>query len=1047
MRPITLTMRAFGPYKDTEIVDFRELRDRNLFLITGPTGAGKTTLFDAISFAIYGEASGNMRSSDSLRSHFAAEDCLTEVELLFELKGISYHIHRIPKQMKLKLKGEGFMEQKPEATLTIYSSDPAVVVTGIKNVNEKIEDILGINAEQFKQIMMIPQGEFQKLLTASTEDRERVLQQLFDTSLYNQIQMKLEFQAKGLYSDIKKNKELRDHDIEKLDCGDNEVLQGLIKAEDKNLTEIRVLGSERIKEDQVEVDGLELILKQLSQAIESQIEMREKASVTNERLAIKETTEMKLKEKEANTQAIEALSLQVNRAEKALLIAPIEENVRVREQEIEKKTQDLSLLGRKIEEANNQEKATETAYLSEVSWEKEKLRERHIEEISKLKGFEDKVKRMEEITSAIAKAETRLQILHQDAQSNSAFIQEATKKVEDFREKSVLAKGAEIEALRKTDALSKVTEKGLKLKKLIDLQAAMMKDKAQGLSLSETVVTLQKTLEDSSKRFKKSKLDALMNQAAVLAKDLKEGDACPVCGATHHIHLAEYSETAVTEEQLQALEEQVAVHTESYHKALTAQGILESSISEKLLSRSEQLAELRIDVSDKSDESLASDLETLIQEARQVRKTLDDEVKGLTQEALGYESLMAQITELSGQLKTAETKTQTLSAQTLEVSGLLTAERSSLKHIHDEVPEAIRSEALLTEAIKKEESLQRESLKQLENARTAFDSAKNNRLTLETSRDQLLKYLEEAKASLASAKAALESKLQDSEFASYEDYKGAVLLQSQITALKATIDQHNKDLHTLKEQLEDLKRSTVGLEPIDLSIFEEQIRSLRLKAEVKATLRSTVMNRIQNNSALLRSVEAITLEIGDKEGRYKVVGNLARVARGDNKLGITFERYVLAAFLKDIVGAANLRLTQMTSGRYKLAITEERQRSNAKGGLDLEVYDNYTGKSRHVRTLSGGESFKASLSMALGLADIVQSYAGGVQLDTMFIDEGFGTLDQESLDSAISCLIDLQKTGRLVGIISHVQELKERVETRLEVVASQTGSRTRFVVG
>jgi len=1063
MRPIKLSMTAFGPYKNVEVVDFRELNDRNLFLITGPTGAGKTTIFDAISFAIYGEASGNLRSADSLRSHFSDDQLLTEVELEFELKATRYHIHRIPRQSKPKARGEGSTEQKPDATLTIYNGEPKTIIAGVTNVNEKVAEILGINAEQFRQIMMIPQGEFQKLLTASTEDRERVLQQLFDTGIYNTIQQKLDLLAKNLYAEIKRHKEIRDHEISRIEGPDQVELQALIAADDKNIAEIIALAEVQLAKDQQESKRLEATLQATQQNIEKLIAAREKTRDDNENLRLKETTSLKLADKELAEADIARLNKLARQAERAEILIPVEENFILRKADFERKHNDLNTVTAQIQLAQIKAKETEQAYQEEASPERSKQREQLIAELARLRSLEDKVTRIEAISLSITRTEQQCQQLEAEKRKTSAVVSTANTAIDKLRLEREAAKEAELNAAGKKIALDKTRDIGQKLKKLQQLQSEASTVNSRQKAEASQANELQQQLELSTRQHTQAKLDLMMNQAAVLARELKENDPCPVCGSTHHSALAKFSGHAVSEEELASLEVDLKKLEAAYQSKKTSLAILEERSSKLAESETELLTELvaglPVELSTELSVTFTQQLDGLSAEARkactEAQLSLNDaaqlnmqaELSALEQSAKACETFAADLEKLTADITTAEGTLSDLSAQYLEASKTLSEHKTRLSQIFDEVPENIRSSIKLRAAIEAQENQQQKSKQKLESTRQAHENAKAVLLTLNANKDQLGKDLITVGESLEKARQNLDAKIAESGFNSIESYNQAKLPPETTQHYKHQIEQHAKELHALKEQLADLTNRTKDLQPLELSVFDTQLETLHTESAVFSNARSAAINRSTNNTNILRAVEDINSAIGDKETTYKVVGNLAKVAQGNNPSRITFERYVLAAFLEDIISAANNRLNQMTSGRYKLSRTEELQRSNAKGGLELEVYDNYTGKSRHVKTLSGGEGFKASLAMALGLADVVQSYAGGVQLDTMFIDEGFGTLDQESLDSAISCLIDLQKTGRLVGIISHVTELKERLNTRLEVYSTNTGSGTRFVIG
>lgn len=1061
MRPIKLSMTAFGPYKQVEVIDFRELNDHRLFLITGPTGAGKTTIFDAISFAMYGEASGNLRSADSLRSHFSDDQVLTEVALEFELKGRRYHIHRIPRQNKPKARGDGSTEQKADATLTIHSlasgdaSD--VIIAGVKAVNEKVEAILGINAEQFRQIMMIPQGEFQKLLTASTEERERVLQQLFDTGLYYSIQQRLDIRAKNLAAEIRRGRELRDHELSRLDCPDQEELAVLIAAEDKQVDRIVALTMLQLDQDQEAIRQLAATINAHQENIEQQISGREKARENNAKLVLKESTVIKLTDMEQAATEINQLEQRVEQAEHASVIIPIEDNYMLRKSELTDKQREADLVTAEIRQAEAIAEAAATVYQSETSPDRSSQREQIAAELTRLRSYTDKVMRIETVRQALAGQEDLCRQLEREQRVTTAGIAGAAKTIEELRLKLETARNAALQAAVQREALSRARDTGRKLGRLLQVQSDSLKEQAKRQSDQKLANQLLVQLESAASQYKKSKLAALMNQAALLAKDLKENEACPVCGSTHHVALAQFSGQAVSTDELSQLEAAIKKLEAEYHAKSTDLAILEERLAKLAADESELLDELaewpdlpanKVTATDRcsSADPLAVTQKILATNSAELQ-LMEKELTSLEQAARGGEGFAADIARLTEEIKAATAKQAELTAQLLKANNGLSEQKAALAHIFSDVPEAIRTNASLTAAISTQESLQRESTEKLERARQIHEAAKANLLALQAKQGQLARDLAAATDSLERAWQTLNARISDSGFAGFDDYIQAKLPKETIQLHKNRIGQHAKELHSLRQQLAELEKQSADLQPMDIASFDTRIEALRAEIVHCNQLRADISNRCANNNAILDEVEKIAVSVGDKESVYKIVGNLAKVARGENPARLTFERYVLAAFLEDIISAANIRLNLMTSGRYRLSRTEELQRSNAKGGLELEVYDNYTGKSRHVKTLSGGESFKASLAMALGLADVVQSHAGGVQLDTMFIDEGFGTLDQESLDSAINCLMDLQKTGRLVGIISHVQELKERLNSRLEVSGGSAGSTTRFVIG
>lgn len=1048
MRPIKLTMTAFGPYSGVEIVDFRELKDINLFLITGPTGSGKTTIFDAISFALYGEASGDMRSVDSLRSHFASEDTLTEVDLEFELKGIGYHIHRVPRQSRPRARGEGTTEQKAEAKLNIYGEKKPII--GIKTVNERIEDIIGLNAEQFKQIMMIPQGEFRKLLTSDSQDREKILRKLFDTSIYNNIQMKLDSLSKDIAGDIKSKKQIRDYEITKIEYSDEEMIKQLIDAEDKLVTEIVEATEILIKKDKFESSDLYDTIKKSSKKIEKEITDKEKARENNEKINQKNSTKDQITEMESKTDEISMLDIRVKNAGKALLIVPVENNYVARTNELEEKKYDLKTVVEKIKDAGEKVKETEDIYKKETSQEVEKERESLRSKSIQLGLLKDEVRGIEESEKSISEAEKICKRLKSDKDNNDKYINVSKKNIEELRKKKDSSKDAGIKLAEKREKYSEIKSIGQKLKKVVgayyELDRKNIEYGIQKNAIDESKSRVEKITID----YKHMKLNFLSNQAAILAEDLKEGEACPVCGATHHLKLAELSKDIVTEVQLNKVEKELGKLEDEYYAKSKDMAVLKEKTNKLESDIKENIKELQRKIDIRTENLAVDEMNEYFTDLSGKNNADISELKiqiGQLEELSNKQEIFTrEIEELEIELKSADERKEKISAEHIEKGKRLVIKKTKLDNIYKAVPEELRTESKLREAVSGIEKLSRELALRKETAREDLEKAKTKLVILESTKKQLNKDIITCSDKLKSANKELESKISEAGFTDLKSYAKAKLTKEDIEEYRDEVDVYKKKIHSLKEQYKNLVVKTKDTIIKDILKINEYIVMLQRENKELVDKHAAIESRIKNNIDVMDEVNKKNEEIGEKEKKYKVIGDLAKVAQGKNRAMITFERYVLAAFLEDILKAANIRLKKMTQGRYYLSRTEELERKNKQSGLELEVYDNYTGKPRHVKTLSGGESFKASLSMALGLADVVQSYAGGVQLDTMFIDEGFGTLDQDSLESAINCLIDLQKTGRLVGIISHVQELKERIDTRLEVSSTNTGSKTKFVV-
>ncbi len=1040
MRPIQLVMQAFGPYSKREVVDFRKLGGNTLFLITGPTGSGKTTIFDAICFALYGETSGNIRAPEQLRSQFSSPDIMTEVMLEFELRGISYHIHRIPKQEKPKSRGQGYTEQKPEASLISDTKGQRKVHTGVINVNNQIESIIGINAEQFRQIMMIPQGEFQKLLIADSQEREKVLRKLFDTSIYRLFQQNIDERAKDLYGDIKSIQQLRQHEIKRIDYGEDETLKNLLDQQRLNGNEILERAKVFIQKDCQETKHLAREIKKLEKEIEAIIQEREKANENNGKLLRLEHIKDQLEKLQDNQENIVLLQEQIDVSQRASSLIPVEDYWKQRKNEVEKLEKMKESLYKEKESIEKEFVSIKNKLEKLQSDEKEDEREKSKQELIKLQTYMDKVKQFKSIEETIETSQQKLDKLEkQKREVEETF----TKNKDDIKRLSIERENGSKAKIKMLEIREVISQSSGRIKSYSQAREWLISEAKQVKEYQQEQKGYAENLQQmtiAERNFKEHRLHFLMNQAALLAKDLEEGMPCPVCGATEHINLAKPTEDFVTEDELNTYEkeyERIRNRQQTLEQMCTTKKEQLKNLREKIRSLfAEELQINDIDLAEVEDaiqkeQDKKSDLELIFAEQEKMIKRTqnhDQKIHELEKEQIDLEKTHKQVDD------------QWMKAQEEKI------EQSTIfKQLCEEVPEHYRKENVLEEAIESLLVWIEEDRKQVLSMMKEHDSVKEKRLNIITMVSEHEKRLDDARTYEGEAYKDFMIQLENKRFESVEAYELGKLSDENVLAKQKQVEAYTKEKSALISQKEQLEKESKQLQVVDIEVYEKRLYQ---RKEDRVKLDETFNQkkyRYEHNQKILELVGSYQSQIGEKEAKYAVLGNLAQVAQGNNPLRISFERYVLAAFLEDVLTAANMRLTKMTFGRYSLHRSDDLERKNRQSGLELQVFDNYTGKMRHVKTLSGGESFKTSLAMALGLSDVVQSYTGGIQLDTMFVDEGFGTLDQESLDSAINCLVDLQKRGRLIGIISHVQELKERIESRLEIYSTQTGSRTEFV--
>lgn len=1053
MRPIKLTITAFGPYRDTEIIDFNELNGRNLFLITGQTGSGKTTIFDALSFALYGESSGNERSPESLRSHFASDDVLTEVSLEFELKGNFYFIKRIPKQNKPKSRGEGFTEQKSDGELIIYgkkiSDENKKVITGVKAINEKIEELLGINGEQFRQIMMIPQGEFRKLLTSDSQDREKILQKLFNTEIYNLIQSKLDRDFKDVSGKIKKRIELIDYEIKKIDYGDNQLLKENIEKENRNFLEIVENLNDFIIDDSKELKNLEKEILGLNKVLEENITLREQAKTINEKIMRKNEIQNILKEKELELSDISLKKEKASKGEKALLISGIYDNYSLRKNELKLKRIEFENIQLKIVNQKKVNEGMEKEFLFYNSKEQEKVREKNSDDIAILKSYEGKVKKLEILSKEIYDIETRLKKIKKTHEDEKNKIEIETKKLEVLNNEMDKSRKAKVEFLEKREIYLRKENIHKEIKKVIGIYNDFQTQFKNHMEAKTEKENFEDRVKDEERKYKEKKIIFLMNQAANLAKDLKDGMPCPVCGSIDHMRPAEFSGENISEKDIEYAENNLSKLIDEYNEKKNSLSVIfeRMEITRKSLEDAINSMEVfdEVPLLEISYDSGTKELKRIFYDSKESLSRLSEEILDLQKEMKREDALEKDILNANENLENLRSSLEDISNRLINENLILSEKKTMMKEIENEIPEKIRNINSLNSEIAVLENLRGKLMEKFNNSRKNFEDSKDKLRDFEIQKNEIIKTISQGEEIVSKTLVQLKDKIHENGFLSIEDYLSSRMNKKDIDEINIEVEDYFNEIRSLKDRSDELKRELENLEYKDLEIFESVIRENKERNDLLSKTLRIIESRIKNNQLIIKNISELGEEQKNLEKEYNILGRLAKTSKGENSLRITFERYVLAAFFEDVIKAANMRFSKMTDGRYRMARSEELERLNKQSGLEIEVYDSYTGKHRHVKTLSGGESFKASLSMALGLSDVVQSYAGGVQLDTMFIDEGFGTLDEESLESAINTLIDLQKTGRLIGIISHVQELKERIDIRLEITGSSTGSHGRFV--
>ena len=1028
MRPIQLTMTNFGPYRGTVDLDFAKFTSSSLFLISGPTGSGKTTIFDGLTYALYNHASGDIRDPDMLKSQFASDEDFCSVALTFELNNKRYYIKRSPKQ-----KGPGARVKVREysAEVELYKDDE-LLATG-NEANELIVSLLGLTYQQFRQIVLLPQGEFRRLLLSNSREKETIFRNIFGTDEIQKLQEYLKEKSKELHKSYKKYEDRLEQSLASLDIGENQTLTEAIEKAD--FSQILTILEEQIEKDNQALTQTRQKIQKLDKNIknnESFIKLlerkkeleKEQTKLADSAPKIEELEESLLLNKQAQEVKHEKDQYEALEKQKEELMKQLAENKNAKEV-IKKELEQLY----EKEQISNMEVANLETFRQEVYDLKNELKK--IEELEEqeevLKQQEEQLKNVKnEIQKATANKE-KIEVEIAEHQKN-------IEKISTWREELELKR--EKEAERKSELEQNTQQKEI-LENIVKLQKEFTELYKQE---KEAFTAYQKAQE----AYEKARKHYFSNLAGVLVEELVEEEPCPVCGSIHHPNPATTSHHSVTEEELteyeQTRDEQKNVHTK---------------ISASVEQTSERISEYK--------EALTSDLKGQIAE-RNVEEVLTEITEVGTKLEQQLQSLAEELSTLNKQLQEEDTWRKDLTAaesfkQENEIQ--LTESSNTQKHIVAKIEESKKQIKKITEELnhkvvkdveQKIEAIE-EKIKRIEKdakeIQKNLQAQENEQTKTETSIAMLKKQIIEQEEESSKQKEKFEKVLVQYQFES--DFEKYLLTEAMEQGHEAGIKKYQEDkaynsrqLKKTKEELANYKEfgfQTIAAAEAELSSLEEA----KTKIEVE---REQLIRTTSQQEASYKEIQENLSESQKVSEPLAIYKELTEVANGTSRRTnyVSFERYVLSIYFSEILLAANQRFEKMTNGRYELVRRIEQTKGRAAEGLETNIFDRYSGKERSVKSLSGGETFKASLALALGLSDVIQSQQGGVHVDTLFIDEGFGTLDDDSLEMAIATLMELQTTGRLIGIISHVKELKDRIPARILVENQQEGSNARIEV-
>ncbi|MEN0763172.1 SMC family ATPase [Listeria monocytogenes] len=1019
MRPIKLTMQAFGAYAKKEVIDFEKLGTEQIFVISGKTGAGKSTIFDAISFAIFGKANTFDRESFSMRSHFATDKEITEVTLAFRLKDKIYQISRIPQQEIAKQRGNGTTTSPQKAELyELINDEMKLLASSVRDVNTKMEELIQLNVDQFRQILMIPQGEFRELLVSDSKEKEVILQRLAHTVYYEKVE--------NLLWEKQKQAEILVVEARKKVAELAELSLPGVEVSGKTTSEISVLQAEAIQSEQMILTELEnklsIIRKQTSEAVE-------KVTLAKEQLLDWQNLDKYTEEiatLEIEKDFYQAIEVRLEAAKRASNLRSQDALcIRLKEQ-LETAEQTEKQVAFEAEEVKVQ--------FSHVKKQKEALAEKEAElEINKrtlfqLEEMEPKILELEMISIQKRRAELEWKeattILEEIVNSEQKIIAEL-QSVESRLVEINQAELTYLEVINKRTTVEAIIEKEQELvskrMKMVAWDSEKQTEEQKLVQLLAEKAEIETTIEQEETKLQKE-------QAATIAAHLHDGEACPVCGSDSHPALAKFGETA----NLETLE----VAKGKLHEKLLAITTTEKTISqlEWQLNEWAGIKELSL-----------TEVQQTLTENIQLANNLAEQIAQLQAKVAQKETIQATLESLNNKQNETITEKNKVALEVEKLHQQVQMVSGKLSYLEQSIPTEFRDKVVF-ESKKKELSEKIEAhIKQANQVDALFRQTEKETTRLESTLQSAQKTTVDAKEALQVQREIFKEAMKQNDFLSYDAYKQALMSAEEQKIQEEKVADYERKRHLAVSRQADLKEKLQNKQKPNIEQLEFIMKEKQL--ELSQSEENTIKQRefVTKRKELVENYQNSIQTVEQAEENYADIGLLADAARGKNARRLTFERYILAMFLDTIIHRANHRLSKMTSGRFELQRKMEKAKGNVQSGLELEVFDEYTGLTRHVKTLSGGESFKTSLALALSLAEVVQEMAGGISLETMFIDEGFGTLDPESLEAAVECLLETQENGRLVGIISHVPELKERISARLEVTATNHGSTTKFI--
>lgn len=998
MMPISLTLSAFGPYPDTITIDFESFQEDGLFLITGPTGSGKTMIFDAMIFALYGKTSGQIRQTDSLRCDHALNEIPTFVEFSFSLHQQNYTIKRNPKYY---LEGKKTPKQ-PSALLILPDGK---MVEGIKEVNQKMISLLGVDDQQFKQICMIAQGEFTKLIMASSDEREKVLRELFHSETYQKLEEKLKVHLK-VYQDkydllLNKRKDL----MQELQVEDHQ--------------EYLSKQTKLIASQQKEYDDLKKDLDQKKQQLQLY-------RLQNQRLIQLKDLKQQFQDLKKQENDYQELNKTVDTLKKAqetnyLYISYIKQQKKL--QTLKLNQEDFLKQLKKLEK-DYQEKKVQANSLDYKQQTKEKLQN----QIQKTKQLINQIYQYQNDYQNLQTLKQQYRMLDEE---HKLFLKKK-EKFENGLQRDQERIQSEQQVQSKYELIKqqyvRLNEQKVKVHQLSDYYDQILKLNENKSDLQEEYTVVEKQVDHEKMQYNQMEKLYFRKQAGIFALQLKENQPCPICGSLHHPHPAQIEKEDITKEKLDQQAKKVK-QQEHRLQDILQKILLSNQKKEMLVKQTKQLSsELNIQ-EEISKEIFIKELDHLSKDEKRMKKEyleLQDELKYIQKLKKSVAlSLKDMSTYESKELKQAQSL-ENIQVQIHQLSGKLD---DSLRQY--EIGEVNKN----YQQVQKE---YRQLSLEIETIQQDYEKVKNKYLEIKTKISSLNQQIIQEQEIYDELDNKYHTALDA--FINEEEFLNLKTQINQISILEKKYQDYLISLKSLNKQIISLENEVKDSTYVDLSSLSETIKEVNQQLREKNDDLEKLKIDYSLKEKMIKDIQKINQQLEKDEDTYQRYLDLYNLASGKNNARVSIERYVLATYFENMLIYANVIMKQLSQGRYQLLRKDDAGKGRSQQGLELDVFDQESGNIRSIKTLSGGESFKAALSLALGLSRMVQDYAGGIELNTLFIDEGFGSLDSQSLDQAMNCLMELHHENKLIGIISHVSDLKDRIERQLVVERKQKQS-------